>query len=88
MPSKKSTAPNPPASAESETKTLDEQKAGALNLFEQEEKMAARKGSKPMEKGSVYGHLGKEGVAKKIAAIKSSQASTPKPPGQKNQASA
>lgn len=84
MPSKKSTAPNPPASAESETKTLDEQKAGALNLFEQEEKKAARKGSKPMEKGSVYGHLGKESVTKKIAAIKSSQA-TPRPPAKKVQ---
>ncbi|MEX2580407.1 MAG: translation initiation factor IF-2 [Verrucomicrobiales bacterium] len=69
MPSKKTTATES-ESSDDEPKTVDEQKAGALNLFEKEEKRSARKGrpeASASAQGSMYGHL-----AKKDAAIRSS----------------
>lgn len=60
-------------SAESAPKSLDEKKAEALNLFEQEEKKSARKpktSASAAEQGSVYGHLGKEDPAAKISKLK------------------
>ena len=50
-------------------KSLDEQKAEALNLFEKEEKKSARKpkaAASESEQGSVYGHLGKDDPVLKI----------------------
>ncbi len=60
-PRKNSTAKAARDSAESDVKSLDEQKAEALNLFEKEERKGARKGRAVVpaaEQGSLYGHLG------------------------------
>ena len=57
-------------SDKSESKTLDEQKAEALNIFEKEENKSARKAktaARETEQGSVYGHLGKKDPAEKIS---------------------
>ena len=62
MPGKKSSDDNA-SKPEDESKTLDEKKAEALSLFEEDEKKSARKGKGPdVEQGSVYGHLGKREV--------------------------
>ncbi len=63
MPQKKSTAADNKDAADSGSKSLDEKKAEALNLFEKEEKKSSRKPktSVPVsEQGSVFGHLGKD----------------------------
>jgi translation initiation factor IF-2 len=55
---------------DSPSKSLDEQKAEALNLFEKGEKKGARKGREAgpaIEQGSVYGHLGKGGALPPLA---------------------
>lgn len=59
MPVKKTNPEEAPE--ESGGKSLDEQKAEALNLFEDDEKKKDRKakGGPDLEQGSVYGHLGK-----------------------------
>jgi translation initiation factor IF-2 len=68
MPRKTPNDPEKPDSDDSGPKSLDEQKAEALNLFEDEEKKSARKGKGGSElaQGSVYGHLGKEEEAPKV----------------------
>jgi translation initiation factor IF-2 len=51
------------ASPDAEVKSVDAQKAEALNLWEKDEKKGAKKGRTSVPKsgqGSVYGHLGKE----------------------------
>jgi len=63
MPQKKSTATDKPEETDTGKKSLDEQKAEALNLFEKEERKSNRKAKTAVsapESGSVYGHLGKE----------------------------
>ncbi|MEM9015585.1 MAG: translation initiation factor IF-2 [Verrucomicrobiota bacterium] len=61
MPGKKSPAAEAETEADAEDKSLDEKKAEALNLFEKEEKKAARKpisAASEDKQGSLYGHLG------------------------------
>lgn len=65
-------------SASPSPKSLDEKKAEALNLFEEEEKKSSRKpktAASSAEQGSVYGHLGKENPAAKISELKSEEES-------------
>ncbi len=60
-PRKHSTAKAAPDTTDSDVKSLDEQKAEALNLFEKEERKGARKGRMVVPasgQGSLYGHLG------------------------------
>ncbi len=62
MPQKKSNATDNQDAAEGASKSLDERKAEALNLFEKEEKKSGRKPKTTVpvsEQGSVFGHLGK-----------------------------
>ena len=64
-------------SGDSSKKSLDEKKAEALNLFEEEEKKSTRKpkvAASEAEQGSVYGHLGKEDPAGKISELKKGDA--------------
>lgn len=73
MPRKKTPAKESVDSPESESKSVDEQKAEALNLFEKGEKKVARKGkvTAPVSgQGSVYGHLGKENPVDAISGMK------------------
>ncbi|MCB1204015.1 MAG: translation initiation factor IF-2 N-terminal domain-containing protein, partial [Verrucomicrobiae bacterium] len=59
--------------ADAESKSLDEQKAEALNLFEKGEKKGARKGrgtAPAVEQGSLYGHLGREDTLASLAEAK------------------
>ncbi len=76
MPRKTTTAPADDEPND-ESKSLDEQKAEALNLFEKEEKKAGRKGksgASEAEQGSVYGHLRKDDTVEKLNEIKSAGA--------------
>lgn len=69
-PRKPSPSKSPKESTASEGKSLDEQKAEALNLFEKDEKKTARKGrtSVPVsEQGSLYGHLGSADAVTSLA---------------------
>ena len=77
MPRKPSPAKVKVDSPESESKSvdmsLDEQKAGALNLFEKGEKRVVRKGRQTVpiaDQGSVYGHLGKENPVDTLSGMK------------------
>lgn len=61
-PRKTSPAKENKAAADTEVKSLDEQKASALNLFEKEERKGEKKAKGAPSggtQGSVYGHLGK-----------------------------
>ncbi len=73
----KSAKDAPAKSPKEETKSVDEQKGEALNLFEETEKREARRGEKrpaaEVDEGSVFGHLkdsAKKKVVKKKAAPK------------------
>ncbi|MEQ1840667.1 MAG: GTP-binding protein, partial [Verrucomicrobiales bacterium] len=73
MPRKKTPAKESVDSPDSESKSVDEQKAEALNLFEKGENKVARKGkvTAPLSgQGSVYGHLGKENPVDAISGMK------------------
>ncbi len=64
-------------SASSDVKSLEEQKAEALNLFEKEERKGARKtrGAVPAAgQGSIYGHLGSKDPLASLAAAKTQNA--------------
>ncbi len=75
MPRKKSTDKEPDESLDSTPKSLDEKKAEALNIFENEEKKSVRKtAATEAEQGSVYGHLGKDEPAEKVSAPKKEEA--------------
>ncbi|MBU6180289.1 MAG: translation initiation factor IF-2, partial [Verrucomicrobia bacterium] len=72
-PRKNSPAKEPREASETVSKSLDEQKAAALNLFEKGEKKEARKGREvgtAVEQGSVYGHLGKGNPLTSLAGAK------------------
>jgi len=73
MPQDTTTASDADESNSSEVKTLDEQKAEALNLFEKDERKSARKGKSALpakEQGSLYGHLGKENPVPKLPGLR------------------
>lgn len=74
-PRKNSPAKSTRESTEVASKSLDEQKAEALNLFEKGEKKAVRKtrdtGASTEQQGSVYGHLGKGNPLTSLAEAKS-----------------
>jgi small GTP-binding protein len=72
-PRKNSPAKDPRESAETESKSLDEQKASALNLFEKGERKGARKGkvtAAAADQGSLYGHLGSGDTMASLAGAK------------------
>ena len=73
MPRKNIPAKEKVDSPESESKSVDEQKAEALNLFEKGEKKGARKGKVTVPvsgQGSLYGHLGKENPVDTLSGMK------------------
>ena len=81
MPRKNIPAKEKVDSPESEAKSVDEQKADALNLFEKGEKKGVRKGKLTVSAsghGSLYGHLGKENPVDTLSGMKaaSSRAQT------------
>jgi translation initiation factor IF-2 len=81
MPRKNIPAKEKVDSPESEAKSVDEQKADALNLFEKGEKKGVRKGKLTVPvsgQGSLYGHLGKENPVDTLSGMKaaSSRAQT------------
>ena len=81
MPRKNIPAKEKVDSPESEAKSVDEQKADALNLFEKGEKKGVRKGKLTVSasgQGSLYGHLGKENPVDTLSGMKaaSSRAQT------------
>lgn len=79
MPRKTTTAPADDNS-DDESKSVDEQKAEALNLFEKEEKKTSRKGkagASESEQGSVYGHLRKDDTVAKLNEMKASREDEP-----------
>ena len=72
-PRKISPANDPRESVETESKSLDEQKAEALNLFEKGERKGARKGkvtAAAADQGSLYGHLGTGDTVASLAEAK------------------
>jgi len=72
-PRKISPAKDPRESVETESKSLDEQKAEALNLFEKGERKGARKGkvtAAAADQGSLYGHLGTGDTVASLAEAK------------------
>jgi translation initiation factor IF-2 len=73
MPRKNIPAKEKVDSPESESKSVDAQKAEALNLFEKGEKKGARKGKLTVPvsgQGSLYGHLGKENPVDTLSGMK------------------
>ncbi|NLT71198.1 MAG: translation initiation factor IF-2 [Verrucomicrobiaceae bacterium] len=73
MPRKNMPAKEKVDSPESESKSVDEQKAEALNLFEKGEKKGARRGKMTVPvsgQGSLYGHLGKENPVDTLSGMK------------------
>lgn len=73
MPRKNIPAKEKVDSPESESKSVDEQKAEALNLFEKGEKRGVRKGKVTVPvsgQGSLYGHLGKENPVDTLSGMK------------------
>ena len=60
MPRKK--ANDPPDEPEDDAKSLDEQKADALNIIDEEDRKEKGKAKVAAEEGSVFDHLGKEAV--------------------------
>lgn len=74
MPRKNMPAKEKVDSPESESKSVDEQKAEALNLFEKGEKKGVRRGKMTVPvsgQGSLYGHLGKENPVDTLSGMKS-----------------
>lgn len=72
MPRKITPAKEKTASPDAEVKSVDEQKAAALNLWEKDEKKGSRKPrtSVPISgQGSVYGHLGTEDPGATLSGI-------------------
>jgi len=72
-PRKNSPAKDVRDATEGASKSLDEQKAEALNLFEKGERKGARRGRDGVpaaEQGSVYGHLGKVNPLASLAGAK------------------
>jgi len=79
MPRKTTTAPGDDNS-DDQSKSVDEQKAAALNLFEKDEKKTARKGkagASEAEQGSVYGHLRKDDTVATLNEMKASRVEVP-----------
>lgn len=77
MPRKKSTETENADPKESGSKSVDEKKAEALNLWEKDEKKSTRKpktSADAKDQGSVYGHLGKEDPSKKLSQMKAKAA--------------
>ncbi len=73
MPRKNMPAKEKVDSPESESKSVDEQKAEALNLFEKGEKRGGRRGKMTVPvsgQGSLYGHLGKENPVDTLSGMK------------------
>lgn len=76
MPRKKDSSDSP--AEDKERKSLDEQKAEALNIFEKEEKKSSGKAKGPdVEEGSVYGHLGKDDPVSNLKDAKTEGAEDP-----------
>lgn len=76
MPRKKDSSDS--SAEDKERKSLDEQKAEALNIFEKEEKKSSGKAKGPdVEEGSVYGHLGKDDPVSNLKDAKTEGAEDP-----------
>ncbi len=77
MPRKKTPANERTEPLDSDAKSVDEQKAEALDLLDKGEKKIARKGRATVPasgQGSVYGHLGKENPVSTLSEMKAASA--------------